>query len=95
MIMLHFILMMYFMRLESLYDWVGWITMTTTTTTNNNNNNNNTFLKCWIKWLYYWGDEIKDDKMGGACDTHEKRNLDRHLVEKPDWKNQLGRLRCR
>ena len=25
-----------------------------------------TFLKCWIKWLYYGGDEIKEDKMGGG-----------------------------
>jgi hypothetical protein len=29
-------------------------------------------------------DEIKEDKMGGACDTHEKRNLDRHVVEKSE-----------
>jgi hypothetical protein len=30
----------------------------------------NTFLKCWIKLMCYWGDQIKEDEMGGACGTH-------------------------
>ena len=55
-----------------------------------------TFIKCWIKLLYYWGDEIKEDKMvGGMWYTWEKKFRQAHAwKEKPEWKNQLGRLRC-
>jgi hypothetical protein len=47
-------------------------------------------LVCFTK---YWGDQIKEDEMDGACSTHGRDgNL---LVGKPNGKRPLGRLRRR
>jgi hypothetical protein len=45
---------------------------------------------------YNKNDEVKEDKMGGACSTNgEKRNAYMLLVGKPEGKRPLGRTRQR
>jgi hypothetical protein len=44
---------------------------------------------------YNLNDKIKEDVMGRACSTNEKRNAYRILVGKPEEKRPLGRPRRR
>jgi hypothetical protein len=32
-------------------------------------------FKCWIELLYYWGDEIKEDIMGGGHVIHMRKEI--------------------
>jgi hypothetical protein len=45
---------------------------------------------------FYYGDEIKEDTMGGTCSTHgDMRNAYKILVGEPEVKWPVGRLRHR
>jgi hypothetical protein len=47
------------------------------------------FITCMLQ-------QVKEDETGGACSMHgEVRNAYKSLVEKPEGKISLGRLRCR
>jgi hypothetical protein len=45
--------------------------------------------------MYYYGDKIRDDEMGGTHNTHGKDDECKFLVRKPKQKSQLGRSQCR
>jgi 3'-phosphoadenosine 5'-phosphosulfate sulfotransferase len=45
---------------------------------------------------YYWGDQIRQEEMGGSCDTvWVKRNARTALVGKAEGERLLGRTRHR
>jgi hypothetical protein len=44
---------------------------------------------------YYYDDENKEDKMGGACSPRGKDETYKNLVEKREGKRHLGRHRHR
>jgi len=48
----------------------------------------------FILTVYYTGDEIKDDEIGGTGDKPRRRAY-RDLVEKPEDKKPPGRSVCR
>jgi hypothetical protein len=51
-------------------------------------------LMICIPHRIFSGDNIENHEMGGACSTYgERRDVYRDLVEKPEGKRQLGRLR--
>jgi hypothetical protein len=35
---------------------------------------------------YYWGDQIKEDKMGGACSTHERNDKCLQYFSPTTWR---------
>jgi hypothetical protein len=41
------------------------------------------------------GDQIKEDEMDGACNTHEMPNAYKDLIGNPEGKRPLGRPRYR
>jgi hypothetical protein len=44
---------------------------------------------------YYTGDQIKEDKMGGECSTHQRDEKYTIFAGKPERKGPLGRPRER